>query len=756
MPLVVKDRVKVTSTTAGTGTLTLGAASFGFQDFSVVGDGNTTYYAVVDTETGDWEVGIGTYTSSGTTLSRATILESSTGGTAVNFAANPKDVFVTYPAERSVYLDETGNLSITTPTVISTNSTSDALRITQVGTGNCLVVEDSANPDATPFVITKDGDVILGGTVAIPSFQYNNPQLFIFGGSAGGQKAGQYTVVFSNDTAGASVELGKSRSATIGTVGTIVQSGDELGIISFNGDDGTDLRTSGASIRAFVDGTPGTNDMPGRLVFSTTADGASTPTERMRIDNAGRVGIGGTAPAGSGLLVANNLTGSATGQSVRIAGQLIQSDVTSEARAVISLLGTASAAFTLGNLQHFFAGQGTFGAGSTVTNQYGFFAQSSLTGATNNYGFYSNIASGTGRFNFYANGTAANFFEGTTHIGGLGAGKLNVATGSGTETALYLYQSGVYNASIRIPASTAAMSFFADTTERMRIASTGTISLGAAPGAESLRVTPVASAVNFVQVQGGVTGLPALFAAQGSDTNVSLQYLSKGTGNHNFGTAGGTAQFLITHTASAVNFLQVTGGGTGTGARIFSQGSDANVTLDYVTKGTSPHNFYTGATSAVQFRITNTASAVNFLSLTGSATGNAATLSAAGSDTNIDIALTPKGTGVVRDANGNIRAVPKSGASKTSSYSLVKADVGQFIEIGTGGSITIPDATFATGDILSLFNNTTGDITVTCTITTAYIGGTDTNKATVTLATRGVATILFISGTVCVINGNVT
>ena len=76
--------------------------------------------------------------------------------------------------------------------------------------------------------------------------------------------------------------------------------------------------------------------------------------------------------------------------------------------------------------------------------------------------------------------------------------------------------------------------------------------------------------------------------------------------------------------------------------------------------------------------------------------------------------------------------------------------------MGTSGSITIPDATFAAGDVISLFNNTTGNITITCTITTAYIAGTDADKATMTLATRGVATILFLSGTVCVVSGNVS
>jgi hypothetical protein len=102
------------------------------------------------------------------------------------------------------------------------------------------------------------------------------------------------------------------------------------------------------------------------------------------------------------------------------------------------------------------------------------------------------------------------------------------------------------------------------------------------------------------------------------------------------------------------------------------------------------------------------------------------------------------------------RNIPQSGSAKTTSYSLATGDVGKFIEVGASGSITIPDATFAAGDVVSIFNNTSGAITITCTITTAYIAGTDADKATVSLATRGVATILFISGTVCVISGNVS
>ena len=112
-------------------------------------------------------------------------------------------------------------------------------------------------------------------------------------------------------------------------------------------------------------------------------------------------------------------------------------------------------------------------------------------------------------------------------------------------------------------------------------------------------------------------------------------------------------------------------------------------------------------------------------------------------------------SGIIRDSAGNVRAIPPVG-TKTGSYTLATGDVGKYVQVGSGGSITIPDATFAEGDVVSIFNNTSGNITITCSITTAYIAGTDADKATMTLATRGVATVLFISSTVCVVNGNVS
>lgn len=108
MAFVLNDRVKETSTTTGTGTITLDGASLGYQSFSSgIGNGNSCYYAIYLSGSSEWEVGIGTVGSS--TLSRDTVLQSSNSDAKVNFSAGTKDVFVTYPADRAVYKETSGN-----------------------------------------------------------------------------------------------------------------------------------------------------------------------------------------------------------------------------------------------------------------------------------------------------------------------------------------------------------------------------------------------------------------------------------------------------------------------------------------------------------------------------------------------------------------------------------------------------------------------------------------------------------------------
>jgi len=141
---------------------------------------------------------------------------------------------------------------------------------------------------------------------------------------------------------------------------------------------------------------------------------------------------------------------------------------------------------------------------------------------------------------------------------------------------------------------------------------------------------------------------------------------------------------------------------------------------------------------------------------TGVANNAASTLTISG---NFPTTLTVgASTSVTLPSSGSLGYlnIPQSGTAKTTSYTLAVGDIGEFIEVGASGSIVVPNATFAAGDAVVIFNNTSGAITLTMSITTAYIGGTDADKATISLATRGICNVLFISGTVCVVTGNVT
>jgi hypothetical protein len=144
MALVVADRVKETTTTTGTGTVTLLGASTGFQSFAVIGNANTTYYTIAGQTGSEWEVGVGTYSSSGTTLARTTVLSNSsaTQPSALSFSAGTKDVFVTYPSERAVYTDAAG-------TSITPN-TASVLGLVSGGTGASTVAGAQTNLQVDP------------------------------------------------------------------------------------------------------------------------------------------------------------------------------------------------------------------------------------------------------------------------------------------------------------------------------------------------------------------------------------------------------------------------------------------------------------------------------------------------------------------------------------------------------------------------------------------------------------------------------
>ena len=278
---------------------------------------------------------------------------------------------------------------------ITANSTDPALKITQTGAGNALVVEDVSG-DTTPFVISTSGDVSVGGSItqAIGNSTITGGGLTVRSG--GGVKGGQISL---NNKANTNVAYN----------------------FDIDGSDHGRIFTTQNNTNLTIGQVAGT----GGLVSIYTGG-----AERMRIDASGNVGIGSAPCAGQSFAVKNGITGATTSVATISEGQ-VSSDVTSQARYFQSFANTQATPFRCDHVIHYLAEQGTFGAGSTVTTQTGFYASSALTGATNNYGFYSVIPAGAGRWNFYAAGTAANYF----------AGNVGINTPPSTDAPLHMFSS---------------------------------------------------------------------------------------------------------------------------------------------------------------------------------------------------------------------------------------------------------------------------------------------------------------------------
>lgn len=204
------------------------------------------------------------------------------------------------------------------------------------------------------------------------------------------------------------------------------------------------------------------------------------------------------------------------------------------------------------------------------------------------------------------------------------------------------------------------------------------------------------------------------------------------------GRAGGTSSYAVTLTPATLS-------------------SSTTLTLPNVTDTVATIGTAQTFTAAQTFR------AANAIRSEAASTQDAVVIAGrAGGTSSYAVTLTPatlsaSRTVTIPDETFTVgfRNLPAVG-TKTGSYTLAVGDVGKYVQLGSGGAITIPTSTFAEGDAITLYNNTTGNITITCSAPTAYIAGTNTVKTSMTLATRGVATILFYSATACVVSGNVS
>jgi len=597
MALVLKDRVKETTTTTGTGTLTLAGAMSGFQAFSVIGNANTTYYAIYEPSGTAWEVGIGTYTLVGTTLSRDTILASSNAGAAVNFGVGTKVVFCTYPAGKSIYYDASSNLPVTGAlNVTSASATSLAvgltgatnpaftvdsstasqvagLKVTGAATGGTVAVVATDSGSNTNLTVNAKGT----GTIGIGSVSTGlvtiTPSTVVTGtlGVGSAPSAGNSITLAKNAT-GSTVAIGalvnsqiqsdvtsafRGYQVTLSTQATAFTITDSFAYAAFQGTLG--VGSTVTNQRGFSVGSNLTGATNNYGFYSEIASGtgrfnfyaAGTANNYM----AGSLGIGATSLTAYNLRMSKTITGGTSAFGI-VQDSAIQSDVTTSAYGYRSALATQAAAFTLGNLFHVSVEQGTFGAASAVTNQYGVII-SSLTGATNNYGFYSNIASGTGRWNFYAAGTAANYFGGT----------VTIQTASATALAVGL--NGATNPAFTIDSSTASQ------------------------------------AAGF-KITGAATGGTVALVATDSGSNTSLSFNAKGTGTISVGNVS-TGDMIFGGTADATRRVEITTNGLAT----FAYGDNslsANITLQNLGASSTTNH---GSSILWRTRTDSSATAIN-------------------------------------------------------------------------------------------------------------------------------------------------
>jgi hypothetical protein len=330
MALVLADRVKDTTTTTGTGTITLsGSAPAGFQSFAVIGDGNTTYYTIAGGS--QWEVGIGTYTASGTTLSRGIVLSSSNGGSLVDFSAGTKDVFVTLPSQRSYgipFSTQTANYAASFNEGILADTSGGAFTVTLPASpvaGTQVIVADAANSWGTNnLTVARNGQTIEGAATDLICDITGVSVQLIYSGTT-------WQVFAQAGGAGGSVDINTQ------TTGTLLVSRGGTGATTLTGV----LKGNGTS--AFTAGTVALgSEVSGTLPVANGGTGATTLTANNVLLGNGTSALQTVAPGTTGNVLTSNGTTWASTAPAGGGSLILLASVVASSSATVSLSAFSS------------------------------------------------------------------------------------------------------------------------------------------------------------------------------------------------------------------------------------------------------------------------------------------------------------------------------------------------------------------------------------------------------------------------------
>jgi hypothetical protein len=779
MALVLADRVVEQTTTQGTNSFELIGTADGYQAFSVVGNGSTVYYTAEGvrddgTLTGEWEVGVGVYNAG--ILSRDTILSSSTGSK-VSFTAGQKNVFIDLPSEKAVVLDDADKVSgyaitggsinntsigATTPntgrftsvTTPSVTATTNDLTLSAISTGSVivnqgangatgLVLSNSAlstasarlffqNSNGTTSISNLTGNTIefrtnatIGSTSGVEQFRVANTAsavnyVQVTGAATGGfpsysaqgsdSNVGLYYTVkgfgshrFTANGGGASEQFRiiTNSASTVNFLQVVGSATNLEPIMSVQGTDtniSMGLQSKGTGAIDLAAGSSGVNISNGQTVTAITRTSAgslytsvpivtiSAPTTAGGVQATAQARVfvwsNPITTAGTGYTVGNTLTaigGTGTAYSFTVTSIDGSGGITG-----VNIVNFGDYTVVPTNPVTFSGGTGT-GFTSNMTWTVG--STFTITNAGSGYieqptvSFSGGGGSGASAYATVGSAVTVKGLHGTLNFATSGGTNFAVLDSGQNPPAAYPYATGGSTSAgygVAGSATNAGFTFTSKGTSAVDFYTNSYAQL-------QLKVSHTASAVNYVQVTGSATGANPTISAQGSDTNINFSVQSKGSSTINLQNDATAANFGVElGTNTTVNksiYLDFhASSGTDYDYRLI-RNSGVNGVVDYVNAGTGTHRFFTG-TSAPQFYVSHTASAVNYVQVTGAATTGAPTISAQGSDANININLQAKGSGQVRSVGwmsvgvgaANYWQLASAGAGSSPVLSVVGTD----------------------------------------------------------------------------------